>query len=262
MSRATLDLIERTLTLLSVAGMAGLAFRLAWEKLLAVYPFFFAWLAAEVLRAVTLLLMPPRSNLYGWTYVYTEPVIWMLYVLTVWELYSLILQHHPGLAIAGKRTMTAALVVALILVAFGLRTDLSNPSQDFPVLLVIHIAGRTVVSTLGVFLLLVAAVLLWFPIPLNRNTVNYSLGYAVFFCTKATVLLFRNAMGPGIVQYASVVNLVVANGCIFFWLWMLRGEGERRPRDLETRWSPEEADRLMQQLGTINDALLRVSRKR
>jgi hypothetical protein len=262
MARETLDLIERALSLLSLLGTAALAFRLVVEKLIGVYPFFFAWLVAEVLRATAFLLMRPRSNLYGWTFVYTEPVIWILYFLTVWELYSLVLRYHPGLASMGKRTMMLVLAIALILVAASLRTDLSNPSQDFPTLLLAHVAGRAVVSTLGVFLLLITAVLLWFPIPLNSNTVNYCVGYAVFFCTKAIVLLFRNAMGPGVVQYASVVNVAVANLCIFFWLWTLRQEGERRPRAVATRWSPGEADRLMHQLGTINDALLRVSRKR
>jgi hypothetical protein len=258
----TLSRVETWLTVLSALATAALAFRMAREKLHRIYPFFYTWLIAEVIRAAVLLPMRPRRSLYAWTYVFTEPVIWLLYFLIVWELYSLVLRSHPGIATAGKRTMLVTMTVALVLVAVSLQSDLSNPGQPFPILLFIHVGGRAVVSTLGVFLLLVTLVLLKFPIRLSRNAVYYCVGYAVFFCVKAAVLLWRNILGPESAQYTSIVNLAVANACIFFWLLKLSGAGENRPNPLTARWSPAEAGRLLAQLKNINDTLSALPRKR
>jgi hypothetical protein len=256
-TRESLDIAARSLSLLSMLGTTALAVRLVVEKLHPIYPFFFAWLVAEVLRAAALLTMRSRSAIYAWTYVFTEPIIWLFYFLIVWELYSLVLKAHPAIASTGKRVMLAGMGVALLFVANSLRGDLSNPEQPFPILLVVHVAGRAVVSTLGAFLLLVTLVLVVFPIQLSRNTLYYCVGYAIFFCAKAIVLICRNVMGPEIVQYASIANLLVANVCIFLLLGSLNREGEAVPRAVGQRWSPAEAERLLSQLKTINDTLTR-----
>jgi hypothetical protein len=258
----TLNQVENWLALLSVGATAGLALRLGREKLHRIYPFFFAWLLAEVLRAAILLPLKPRRTLYGWTYVFSEPVIWLLYFLIVWELYSIVLRSHPGIARAGKRIMLLAMTAALVLVAVSLQSDLSNPGQPFPILLFVHVGGRAVVSTLGVFLLLVTLLLVRFPIRLSRNAVYYCIGYAVFFCVKTAVLLCRNIFGPEVAQYASMVNLLVANMCMGFWLWKLSAAGEGTPSPLVHRWSPSEANRLLGQLKHINDVLSELPRKR
>src|SRR5262245_27655340 len=120
-TRESLDLAERSLSLLSVLGTMALALRLATQRLHRVYPFFFAWLVAEVLRAAALLTMRPRSVVYAWTYVFSEPVIWIFYFLIVWELYSLVLKAHPAIASTGKRVLLASMALALLFVAISLR---------------------------------------------------------------------------------------------------------------------------------------------
>jgi|SRR5687768_9668340 len=254
--RESLDLVERCLVILSTLVSAALVLRLVREKLHKSYKFFCIWLIAEVIRATVLLSMPPRSSLFGYTFFFTEPVIWILYFLIIWELYSLVLKHHPGIAAAGHWTMVAGLLIAAVFVGIGLRGDLSNPGQPYPLLTLLHVAGRAIVSTLGVFLLLVTLVVAWFPIPLSRNIVYYCVGYAIFFCMKAVLLLGRNVIGPQVAQYLSIVNQVVATGCIVFWLMRLSRSGEYVSRSAGARWSPGKASRLLAQLNRINEALL------
>jgi len=204
-----------------------------------------------------------RSNrtIYGTIYLISEPILWVMYFMIVRELYNLVLRGHPGIATAGRYTLAVGILVALSISLVSLSPDLSNPGGQFPVLHLVNVLSRAIVTTLVFFLLTITAFMVWFPVQLNRNTVFYCMGYSIFFFFKGLSLLGRNVLGPEATLWASTVNLLVATLIMTIWVWSLRQDGERRQLAIGHSWRQDEAERLIQQLESINDTLLRGARR-
>ncbi|MBM3814843.1 MAG: hypothetical protein FJW20_24725 [Acidimicrobiia bacterium] len=253
--------LERGLQWLSLAAIAGLSLRLRHEKLHRAYPCFFAYLIFEVVRSVVVLPFPTNRTFYGTIYMIAEPIVWVMYFMIVWELYTLVLRRHPGIATASRFTLAGGVAVALVVSLFTLSPDWHNPGGQFPVLHLVNVLSRAIVTTLVFFLLTITAFLVWFPVPLNRNTVYYCLGYSVFFFFKAFFLLSRNVLGPEAARLAGTANLLVATLITVVWMVKLNQAGEEHTVSIGHRWRQEEADRLVQQLNSINETLLRGVRR-
>jgi hypothetical protein len=256
-----LALIERVLQLASLGATLLLVIHLPRHGLHRIYPSFYYFLVFDLVRSLAVLPLSPNQTLYGTIYLATEPIRWVFYFMIVRELYGLILQRHPGIESAGKFTLTAGIVLSAAFSLATLSQDIVNASGLYPVLHTVNVLSRAIVTTLVFFLVVIAAFLVWFPIPLPRNTVYYFSGYAVFFVSKGLVYLARNLAGPDITRAASVLNLFIAVLCISFWFLKLRSEGERREVTVGHRWNQQEADRLLEQLESINSSLARGGRR-
>ncbi|MBK5290075.1 MAG: hypothetical protein JJE04_00080 [Acidobacteriia bacterium] len=253
--------LVRGLQWLSLGAILALIVRLGWEKLHRIYPCFFAYLIFEAARSLAVLPLKPSRTLYGTIYIATEPIVWVLYFMIVRELYTLVLKEHPGLATAGSYTLTAAILAAAAISLVTLGPDLNNQGGPYPVLHRVNVLSRVITTTLVFFLLSITAFLAWFPVPLNRNTIVYCLGYSAFFISKTLSLLARNVVGPEAALWASATNLLVANLCLAVWIWKLNAAGEHTEVVIGHRWRQEEADGLIQQLNNINDSLARGTRR-
>ena len=227
------------------------------------YRFFSAFLGAEVLRAIAVPLFfgSTATDAYGWFYVGTAPVIVILQVLVVLELYTLVLRHHPGIRTLGRWVVAGGLLIGVAVTALTLAPDFSNAGQQYRLLLYTSVLERTVASVLLLLLVAIASFLVWFPVPLSRNTVVHSLLFGVYFAGAAALLMVRNAIGPEIIRTLSTVNLVLAACCFVAWSLLLSRDGERRVVVVGHRWRPDAGRRLVQQLQAINDGLLRAGRK-
>ncbi len=253
--------LVRGLQWFSLGAILALITRLGWERLHRIYPCFFAYLVFEAARSLAVLPLPTSRTLYGTIYMVTEPIIWVLYFMIVRELYGLVLKDRPGLATAGRYTLTGAIIAATAIAVATLGPDLNNQGGPYPVLHLVNVLSRAITTTLVFFLLSITVFLAWFPIPLNRNTIVYCLGYSGFFIAKTLSLLARNVVGPGVAQWASATNLLVANLCLAVWIWKLNAAGERSELVIGHSWRKEDADRILQQLDAINDALARSTRR-
>ena len=183
--------------------------------------------------------------MYGWTWVLTEPILWILYILIVLEMYGLVLQKYPGIASLGRWAIFVGLGIALAITALTLSADFSNPSEKFPTLRVILVGGRGIASSLVIFLLLITVFLSRYPVPLSRNVIIYSIVYAVYFLSTSVVMLVRNVAGPKILDVVNLASSAISVVCVAVWLKYLNRQGEAQTVTLLHRWRPEQAEHLI-----------------
>ena len=181
----------------------------------------------------------------------TAPVIAILQVLVVLELYSLVLQRHPGIRTLGRWVVTGGLLLGLLITVLTLVPDFSNVEQKYQWVLYCSIFERTVASTLLLFLVAITSFLIWFPVPLSRNAVFHALLFGVYFSGGAMLLMLRNVVGPEIIRTLSTVNLLLAVCCFVAWGVLLSRRGEERVVIVGHRWRPGADQRLVDQLQAI-----------
>lgn len=253
--------VLRSLQWFTLAAYFSLLLKIYFEPALHRYRYFAVYLGAMAVRGVLTLIIPERTTLYGWVYILSAPVIWLCYILVVVELYSLILAGYKGIHTFGRYTLVAALGLSALLAGSTLGFDLSSRSEQFPVLLAVLAGERWVTSSLLILLLLITVFLLWFPVPLKRNVVVYSLLYFVYFLSKAMALFFRNTMGPDTVHLVNLAVMSTASVCLVAWLLFLNRAGELERVKHRIHWDSDSEKRLLHQLDSINASLMRSARK-
>jgi hypothetical protein len=266
-----LDRAELYLFWLTIAGQVLLYLRMRHEGLHRVYRFFAAYLLFRALRAGALAALPPLSrllagqswispfqtNLYGWVWLATEPVLWIFYILIVLEMYSLVFQNYKGIGSLSRWAVMAGLAIALLLAGLTLPADLSNPDWRFPLLRYAFVANRGVVSGLVVFLLFATGFVVWFPVPLSRNTVVYTIVYTLYFLLLSVSTLARNVEGSAVAQWHNIVLGCSTLACLAAWGLFLDRRGERKTVSVGHKWAPLQEQHLIEQLAAINASLLR-----
>ncbi|MGE5645118.1 MAG: hypothetical protein ACM336_04940 [Acidobacteriota bacterium] len=271
----TLEPVERFIWLLSTAGYLLLFLRLRHERLNRTYRFFAAYLLFHVVRSLGLALAAPvgrlvakdssagfAADLYGWVWVATEPILWLLYILIVLELYGLVFQKYKGIASLGRWAIFAGLGIALAISSLMLSADLSNSGAETShILLYVAAAHRGVASSLVIFLLLITAFLSWYPVPLSRNVVVHSIAYAVYFLSATVSLLIRNVSGGSLVIMTNIGLSIMTILCLGVWIVFLNREGEALTVKVGQHWQPDQEQHLIEQLASINSTLLRAARK-
>jgi len=258
---AELISLQRILWLLDYAACLLLAWRLWRLRLHCIYRFFFLYLVAWVVRNSFLLPLAPDTTAYGWIYLASEPVFWLLHLLIVLELYGLVLQQHSGIASFGRWAVLIGLVVAILISSATLFADFSSPAGKSPVLLYFFAVHRAILSALLFFMILISGFLVWYPISLSRNTLVYCVGYAAYFLGTSLGLLARNILGSDAIRVLNVALLALSTACVLGWLLLLNREGEARTVVVGHRWNPQDGDRLVEQLRSINSSLLRTARR-
>lgn len=253
--------ILTTLWGLSIAANGIAAWRLYQLDLHRVYRFFFAYLAFAAARSLTLFLLPSgvSSNTYGIVYFLTAPILWVFYVLVVLELYSLVLQNYAGIRSLGRWTLNGALVFSVAVSILTLIPSWGEESSRllfwcFPV-------ERGVVFSLVIFLMLILLFLSIYPVALCRNILVHCVVYTVFFLGLSMMILIRNVVGYEVTHLLSTVVLLMNLGCYAAWIFFLTRAGENRITMLRHNWTPDDEERLIGQLNTINATLMRAARK-
>ena len=248
--------LEQFLLALQILALVGLCFR-GWRAgLQRVYPYFFSYLLVALLQSVLLPAMTYGTVQCGYTWIATEGAIVSFYALIVLECYASVLRDLAGIASISRRyikiTLGIAILVALLLL--GLETTPKTVFEYF------YALDRTVVSSLLVFVLLITVFLVYYPVPLSRNVIVYSVGYAVYFLTKATALFVRNVSHEWQPQISAIL-LAVSTACLMFWWLALSRSGQTTTVVVGHKWHPGDEERLLSQLKAINTSLSRAARK-
>jgi hypothetical protein len=241
---------------LQTAAIVGLSLRFWWTGLYRVYSYFFVYLLLFVTQSVTLLSVPFDSWAYRDCYLITEGLIACSYVLIVLELYTVVLKDLGGIASASRRyikiTVALAIVISALLLVFE-----KAPSSTMTRFLVFE---RVVVSSLVAFVFLITFFLLYYPIHLSRNVIVYSIGYALYFLTKAAALFMYNIDNQGL-RLFDTMRIAASTACLLFWMFMLNRQGESQAIRFVHHWKPEDEERVLSRLQEINTSLLRAGRK-
>ena len=268
------DAIVEYLSWLAVAGYVALYVRLRCQGLHRIYRVFAVYLLFRAARSVALATVPLAwygvrdpwyvpfaNNVYGWIWILTEPLVWVLHVLVVLELYSLVLQNYKGIASMGRWALLAGLTLGVVLSSATLPAELSHSAQRYAMLRSYLVVSRGLDASLVIFLLSITAFLAWFPVPLNRNVVLYSVVYALYFITGALAELAVNLRG---IPAWNAVNIAV-NGvdllCLGVWIVLLNRAGESETVVVRHAWTPQREEFLVGQLAAINTSLMRSARR-
>jgi hypothetical protein len=251
-----LPIEQQILLLVEIAALAALCIRMLADGLHRVYVYFFGYLVLEFLQALIPVLVPLQSHLYVDSYTLSEALIVAFYALVVLELYSNVLRDLAGIAATARRYIQVTLVLAIVIALGPLLLERTKTTALGYVLSF----EQTVMASLVVFVLLVSAFLVYYPVPLGRNIIVYSTGYAVWFLTGAAVTLMAN-LGHHWTRQLNTIDMGVSVACFVFWFTGLSREGESKRVVVGHQWNPADQHKLRAQLDAINASLLRASRK-
>ena len=268
------DAILECLDWLEIAAYVVLYVRLRSQGLHRVYRVFGAYLLFRAARSVALAVLPWAfygvwghsygqfaNNVYGWVWILTEPVVWILQVLVVLELYSLVLQNFKGIASVGRWVLLAGLTIAIVLSSVTLPSELTHSAQHYTLLRGWLVVSRALDASLVIFLLFITAFLAWFPVPLNRNVVLYSMVYALYFITDTLAKLASNLLGASAWGAVNIAGNCVDLLCLGVWIAFLNRSGEAQKVVVGHAWTPLHEEQLLGQLAAINSSLTRSARK-
>jgi flagellar biosynthesis protein FlhB len=180
--------LEKFLVAIQTATLIGLSFHMWRAELHRVYINFFRYLLLALFDAIPLTIVTYGTTAYGYVWMATEALTLCFYALIVLECYATVFRNLGGIASISRRYIKVTVVVAALAAVLlaGLEKTPKTVFQYF------YALDRGVVSTLLLFVLFITLFLVYYPIPLNRNVIVYSVGYAVYFLTKAVALFVRN----------------------------------------------------------------------
>ncbi len=227
-----------------------------------VYRVFWLYLAVRTARsALFYFLLADRPSAYSWAWLLTQPFMWAFYVLIVLELFSLVLQDFPGIYTFSRRVLAAGLVVGVALSAASLWLTSGPAPVKFPVLRFYTMIERGVDTSLVIFLLILAAFLSWYPVPLRRNALAHTIVYCVYFISSTAVLLIRDRVGPQVYAIVNTGVLAISSLCAIAWLFLFSRQGEVRKTSLRSSVRTGDAERAVEQLSALNRSLTRTGRR-
>jgi hypothetical protein len=252
---------EQRVLLFSIVCHGVLLWRLWSQKLAGLYLFLALFLAAETLQSIAFLPLRPRSSLYGWVFIFSTPVLWILAYFVILELYRLILEDYPGIASVGRKAVTWCMGFSLVAALAYAIPDLRSASGRFPVLRIYIIFERSTVLGLLLFLVLIQLFLVRYRLRLSPNRMVYATGYALYFAVVVAQDVIVTALGVQVVYSFNLWTVVAGDLILLAGAFLLKNKGEVRVQ-LESIDSSADRVRLQQQLADINGMLSRAARGR
>src|SRR5580692_6269657 len=119
-------MVEKFLWAANLLGSTLVVWRLYSLDLYRTYRFFFLNMVLTAARSVVLLQFSPRTHGYYEIWVATEPILWVSYILVVYELYSLVLKKYQGIYSLSRWFLFAAVAVSSIVALLSVMSTTSN----------------------------------------------------------------------------------------------------------------------------------------
>lgn len=248
---------------LSIAGFGLMLCRLYFGGLIGTYRYLAVFAGIQLVQSTVLLGLYSfgLKKFYGYVYLGTSPLVWLTYILVVLELYNVVLQRYEGLATVSRKVLRVVFVLAILASVVTLIPEAHETVRKYTGLATVSMVERGVVSSLVFFLLMIGAFLLWFPVQLSRNAIVHTGLCCLFFLNTGASFFFRDVSGMDSTRAVSTAMLGVGTLCLFLWAALLQFSGEQMQVTSRPAFVRRDEERLMQQLNSVNAALLRSSRK-
>jgi hypothetical protein len=239
----------------------AVALRLHRLRLREKYRVFFWYLSFSTLRSAALLVFDYRSAAYFFAWLFTEPVLWVMNILMIRELFSLVLARHKGIGQLGRWLFHGALLLAISISTVSLLPEGTGglPGKS-TLLMFMFVVTRCVSITVLVFVLALVAFLNWYPVSLSRNVIRHSVTFAAYSLFVALAFFARALTGDALLELTNLCLVVFSALAASFWL-TLRQAGEQEKLKLRSHWTSSDETVLLSNLDALNNQLLRVARK-
>jgi hypothetical protein len=248
-----------TLAIAGLAGAGAAAIRLYVDGLWRKYPALFFYLILSVLYGLPQIFIEIRSQLYEKIYICEQPLIWMLFVLMVREVYALALASHRGLRSLSRWAMYVAVTISVTFSMLSILKKITPKTPQLSRLLgYVFAVDRGVNFALVLFILVILFFLSRYPIPLSRNVVRHTSFLFIYFLSNASVILLRTIYGVHANQQLSTAITAVGDMMVFGWLFFLTPAGESTRKVVGI--SAEHEEHILRQLDALNATLLKIAR--
>jgi hypothetical protein len=248
--------LERWLFAGGMALEAILLLRLWQLKLALRYRALAFLLIVELGRSLVLSNLTYGQNANSIFYVVTAPLVWCAYAWVAFETYGMVLESYQGLSILGRRTLAGGLAISALIAVWVSTSHIRWEGERFPIILLTVAVTQAVTLTVLMFILLLCAFLLWYPIPLRRNLVFYVMGFSIYFLAFNYGMFLRSAGGSAMTDLASQVTMAMEALCLVFWIFSFRTQGETAAVAVGSLLRSGEEPRLLAQLDDLNAILL------
>jgi hypothetical protein len=204
-------------------------------------------------------------------------VVWfsfttLLAFFSLWLVYSLskaILAELPGILRFSRILLNLVFLAAIVLAFSSAKseywlTPAKNLHERIDRLIYVFFLADKGISTAAVLILIVIlAFILWFPVRMTRNLAIFSVGFVVFFASKTglkllTMYSLLDASTPMILDICVSAVLIL---CFVYWIAFIGPKGQSTVVRWGHGWRLDEQKRLLDQLESLNGALVRSSQR-
>ena len=264
-------LVTTVLQVITILGSVLTLLKLRSSGLYRRYRIFFVYFAFRIPYMAGFMILSRMKGLHGGEgnksdayfrlFFWSEPLLILLYILVVVELYSLVLERYKGLYTLGRWAMYASVVIAATISIVSLLPKLGSSIPEPSKRLMYELAAeRGVDLALVIFILLIVLFLSRYPVPLSRNVVVHTGIYSVFFLSGTLVLVIRTVFGYNVNDTTNMCLSALSAACTIAWWLLLSAKGEEVQFNVP-QLRPGSEERILQQLDTLNATLLKVSKK-
>ena len=193
--------------------------------------YFFFWICLLVEGSVVASTHLAGRNIDTILLIYTvgQPLVLSLYVLMVIELFQKVFAKFPGIARFAKWVVLTSMLLAFLFALASIGGDLSKGWSGSSMVFRYSVILRTISSALSVYMILIAAFLVWMPVPLPANTIRHSFLFFFYFFVTTGVYYILNASTAGFVDIANLATSALTLAALIGWYFLVQPAGEAIP---------------------------------
>jgi len=197
---------------------------------------------------------------------------WLFSLSLVYSLAKAVLAGLPGVFRFSRILLNFVFPLAIVVALSTVRgeywiTGASRYADPTERLVIVgSVLDRAISMAALSVLVAILAFILWFPVKMPRNLAIISIGLVVYFGSKTGLALLRTYGAPGAISVTSTellstcVSMVVVF-CFLYWIIFIDRKGQTTEVRIGHSWHAAEQGRLIQQLESLNLALLRNSQR-
>lgn len=223
------------------------------------YPAFTTWLALDAAKSIALISIPPATLSYAWAWLISQPIILVLQIGAVAEVFGHTTRAYPLIGTFGRWVLIIGLTVAIAAAAAPLVAELGTAGLYGDTRRFLGFELKRIVSmVLAVFLLAVLAAFAVVPIPERKNVRLHRILLTVYHAVNAGAMLYVTIAGPAIVARSSAI--ILSSSVVLYGLWCVGMTRAGEHVDMGPTPSAEEINLAEAYLAETLPALKRMAR--
>jgi hypothetical protein len=238
--------LKNTISVLTVPAYFLVAWVFYRRNLWRAYFFFWICLLAEGTAMAATHLATGNDRAILRIYMVAQPLMWLLYISMVIEVFQKVFARFPGIARLAQRVVIVSMGLAFLFALLSIGGDLSTGWSGRSMIFRYTVILRAISCALSFFMILIAGFLVWMPVPLPANTIRHSFLFFSYFFVTTGVYYVLNTTSAGFLTVANLLTSVLTMAALVSWYFLVQPEGEvaAAPRHVPISSSAEMLGRL------------------